>query len=295
MKKKLHLSLLTMLLAAMSGMTFWSCESESETSPAPITVQDEQALTQNVYADDTQGNNVQFTTAGAWTSSITTSGNAVPVPGSMRAVPTEAPLPSTSGTTTWISIEPNSGDKAGNYDVSLNLEPNFTGETRSAVVTLVSEGQETSISVTQQSVTNAGYVPDGFTLTTDPAADVELYSIDVEAEGKVKVAWGDGGENEYSPTINSDGSPMISMNHAYAQKAPYTITVTSKSMTRVVLYWGQYTALDMKHCPILEAHPPKYICLSALGILEYYAKLINKKIVHFKNLRRLLCIITCFS
>ena len=33
MKKKLHLSILTMLLAAMSGMTFWSCESESETSP----------------------------------------------------------------------------------------------------------------------------------------------------------------------------------------------------------------------------------------------------------------------
>ena len=198
-----------MLLVAMSGMTFWSCESESETSPAPITVQDEQALTQNVYADDTQGNNVQFTTAGAWTSSITTSGNAVPVPGSMRAVPTEALPPSTSGTTTWISIEPNSGDKAGNYDVSLILEPNFTGETRSAVITLISEGQETSISVTQQSVTNAGYVPDGFTLTTNPDADVELYSIDVEAEGKVKVAWGDGSENEYSPTINNAGFRFV--------------------------------------------------------------------------------------
>lgn len=252
MKKFLHLSVLAMLLTAVPGMTFWSCKSEPEPFPEPITVQDEQTLTQNVYADDVQGRNVQFTTAGAWTSTIVTSGNSVPVPGSMHAmsaVPTEAPPSSTSGTSTWISIEPNSGDKAGNYDVSLNLEPNFTGETRSAVVTLISEGQETSISVTQQSVTNAGYVPDGFTLTTDPSVDVEFYSIDVMAEEKVKVSWGDGSEDEFFPTTEI---PMASFNHAYAEKIPYTITVTGKSMTRVTSYWSQYTALDIKHCPMLE-------------------------------------------
>jgi hypothetical protein len=113
----------------------------------------------------------------------------------------------------------------------------------------MSEGQETSISVTQQSVTNTGYVPDGFTLTINPDADVELYSIDVVAEEKIKVAWGDGSESKFIPTGESQ---ITSFNHAYAEKIPYTITVTGKSMTRVTLYWEQYTALDMKHCPILE-------------------------------------------
>jgi hypothetical protein len=249
MKKKSHLKILIIILIASSGMTFWSCKSEDETPSAPIAVQNEQALIQSVYADDTQGTNVQFTTAGAWTSSIAISGNIVPVPGSMSTTHTEALPLSTSGTNTWISIEPNSGDKAGNYDVTLNLEPNFTGETRSAVVTLVSEGQETNISVTQQSTAETGYVPDGFTLTIDPNADVEVYSIDVTAEEKIKVAWGDGSEEEFFPTIENQN---ISLNHAYTQKVPYTITVIGKSMTQVVSYWHQYTVLDMKHCPMLE-------------------------------------------
>jgi hypothetical protein len=230
------------------SFSFTGCNS-NEDDPGVITVTDANTLTQEVYADDMQGSNVQFTTTSAWMSSIVTSGNAISVPGSMRTVPTEALPPPTSGMNTWISIEPNSGDKAGNYDVTLNVEPNFTGETRSAVVTLISEGQETSISVTQQSVTNTGYVPDGFTLTTDPDADVELYSIDVVAEEKIKVNWGDGSEEEFFPTIENRNTAL---NHAYAQKSPYTITVTGKSMTRVVTYWHQYTALDMKHCPALE-------------------------------------------
>ena len=168
MKTKLHLSLLTMLLAAMSGMTFWSCESESETSPAPITVQDEQVLTQNVYADNTQGNNVQFTTAGAWTSSITTSGNAVPVPGSMRAVPTEAPPPSTSGTATWISISPDHGDKEGTYTIAITLSSNTTGADRTAVITILCESTEIFITVTQKAVKEDGTIPE----EEEPSSDL---------------------------------------------------------------------------------------------------------------------------
>ena len=168
MKKKLHLSVLTTLLAAVSGMTFWSCESESETSPAPITVQDEQSLTQNVYADDTQGNNVQFTTTGAWTSSIAISGNVVPVPGSMNVIPTEALPPSTSGTTTWISISPDYGDKEGTYTIAITLSSNTTGADRTAVITILCESTEISIIVTQKAEKADGTIPN----EEEPSSDL---------------------------------------------------------------------------------------------------------------------------
>ncbi|MDR2424523.1 MAG: BACON domain-containing protein, partial [Prevotellaceae bacterium] len=91
-------------------------------------------LTQTVYADKTTGkSSVNITTTGAWTSSI------AEAPATRAAAPT------------WISISPSSGNAAGAYAIAVTLEPNYSGDDRSAVITISCEGQQIVINLTQTS------------------------------------------------------------------------------------------------------------------------------------------------
>ncbi|MDR1866205.1 MAG: RagB/SusD family nutrient uptake outer membrane protein [Bacteroidales bacterium] len=113
--------------------TFFSSCGEKDETVAPIVVQDNASLTQTVFADDTQGaGSVSFVTAGAWSSSIA------------ETATTKA------ATVDWISISPNSGDRAGSYTVTVILTVNTTGADRTAVITIACEGTEVKIAVTQK-------------------------------------------------------------------------------------------------------------------------------------------------
>jgi hypothetical protein len=144
MKKINLLSLILLLTAAM----FTGCEKNDPDENPAISVQDKGALTHNVFADETNGQSgVTFTTTGAWTSSI--SG-------------TEANLKSSqlrAGSPAWISISPDHGDKAGNYTISISLEPNFTGNDRTAVITISCNGTDITVTVTQKSTKEDGTKP----------------------------------------------------------------------------------------------------------------------------------------
>lgn len=96
--------------------------------------------TQEVFADNTQGKDgVKFTTTGAWNSSIVST--------------TKADAPD------WVSIDPASGDKAGDYTINIILAPNYTGENRKAEIKISCGGTVITITVEQKGVTENNEKP----------------------------------------------------------------------------------------------------------------------------------------
>lgn len=128
--------LLRMMLAIC---TLISCENGDVTTLKNIEVTGG-SLTQEVYADNTQGKEgIKFTTTGAWTSVVK------PI---TRA--------DASG---WLSIDPASGDKAGEYSIHINLEANYTGEDRTAEIKISCGETIMTASVLQKATTKDGVIP----------------------------------------------------------------------------------------------------------------------------------------
>lgn len=102
---------------------------------------------QTVYADDTQGSDrVSFKTQGAWTSSIS-----MTQPGE-----------------DWIYIDPESGDVADIYTIGIYLKTNYSGEDRSATITIKCKGESAIISVTQKGTEWDGEDEDKSIVLTNP-------------------------------------------------------------------------------------------------------------------------------
>jgi hypothetical protein len=133
------------LATGAATMLFSACDPKKNGS-ADITVTDERCLTQDVFADDTEGQSViSFSAAGAWTSLIT-----------------EASTPSPE----WIFIDPDHGDAAGNYTVILTLTPNISGADRTARITLSCNETSITVTVTQRGTTESGETPEARRLIT---------------------------------------------------------------------------------------------------------------------------------
>ena len=135
------------LLVAVFGILS-SCSKDD--NPPAISVANNQTLTQEVYADNVLGKSgVTFTTTGAWTSRISTS--------SPSGQPVQMSAPANSSD--WVSISPDRGNAAGNYTIAISLEVNTTGANRTATITILCNGDEIKITVTQKGTTKDGDVP----------------------------------------------------------------------------------------------------------------------------------------
>jgi hypothetical protein len=148
----------SLLLCAAAWLT--GCN-DANTPPEAITVPDAAALTQNVFADQTQGaSEVAFVTDGAWTSAVDVgSGNPQPVAagGGQQAPPAAAG--DNGQPSDWISITPDHGDGAGSYTIAIVLEPNYTGANRTATITIMCNGTAVTITVTQNATCANGTPP----------------------------------------------------------------------------------------------------------------------------------------
>jgi hypothetical protein len=103
-------------------------------APVSIEIANEQQLEQTAYADEkTTGAGFTFTAKAAWTVSVVET----------RASSVE-----------WLKLMINSQESysgsAGTFNVVIELEPNTSGATRSAVITITSGGDTISITVTQE-------------------------------------------------------------------------------------------------------------------------------------------------
>ncbi|MDR0830590.1 MAG: Ig-like domain-containing protein, partial [Prevotellaceae bacterium] len=144
--KKLYLFTAAVFAATI---IFSACEPTIE-KPKDIIVDDPAQLTQQVYADETQtSSEVSFTTTGAWTSNISETG----------AVYSARQKKITSDSI-WVHITPESGDTAGNYTIVITLDPNYTGEDRTATITISCNGTDVTITVSQSGHAEDGTVPE---------------------------------------------------------------------------------------------------------------------------------------
>jgi hypothetical protein len=130
-------------LIATLFLAFTACEENKENKT--ISVAEPQQLNQTVFADEEQGKNVDFTTEGAWTSSITDQ--------TTKAA-------GNNQDSTWISITPDHGDAAGNYTINISLSPNYTGKQRSVTITIICNGEKIEINITQDSKDKNGEILD---------------------------------------------------------------------------------------------------------------------------------------
>ena len=140
LKVRLNLRKVVAVAACFAVITIFSSCDEDEKQPE-ITVENATALSQTVYADQTSGaSEVRIVTPGAWSSTISA--------GIVKSVK--------SGEATWLSINPNSGAVAGQYTISVILEPNLTGDDREATVTITSGDTKIDVEVTQRSTKATG-------------------------------------------------------------------------------------------------------------------------------------------
>lgn len=182
--------LLTMLLVSVAMI---SCDKNDDGETTAITVPNHTELEQTVYADQTSGKSgVTFTTAGAWTSTIS------------ETSPTRSDKTSSPE---WISIDPASGDKAGSYTISISLSKNLTGVKRSATITIVCGGERITISITQEATTEEGKEP-------EPEPEPEVPET---PEGQVKKINGEVIEYENAEGLFSKIGDKIFGNKFYSE------------------------------------------------------------------------------
>ena len=192
-------------IAAIATAAFIGC---SKDDPKEIDVVDNSSLTQEVYADDTEGDSgVTFTTTGAWTSSISSA--------QTRA----------DNTPDWISISPDHGDAAGTYTITITLTPNTTGADRTAIITISCNGTNITITITQKGENENGTTPisKGITMT----AQGNIIKFQMLGSGTVTVNWGDGASEPYtlSTTVATD------CGHSYTASSSRTVTISGNNIT----------------------------------------------------------------
>jgi hypothetical protein len=145
LRKVVAIAICLTVITVLSG-----CDNEKEKDTPAISVANNSSLTQEVYADNSQGKSgVSFTTTGAWTSNISTASSEK----SGQAKATKSSLD-------WVSVSPDSGKEAGNYTVAITLKTNTTGADRTAIITISCNGTNITITVTQKGVKEDGTVPE---------------------------------------------------------------------------------------------------------------------------------------
>ena len=137
--KRQFFSFFLVAASALSAAVVTSCGDDDENGQNKYIHVDNNtrdALNQTLYADETEGKSLTFTTTGEWTSKVT---------------PTEA--------SSWVSISPSSGSDAKTYTVSVSLLTNSTDAERKADITISCHGEEVTIKVTHRARTQDGENP----------------------------------------------------------------------------------------------------------------------------------------
>ena len=142
-KERMKKNLYFLILLFAASVIFMGCE---DLEVPPIVVPEGEVLNQTVYADDDRGESgVRIITTAPWRSEI-------------REITTTAATETTRNAVDWVSIDPSSGG-IGEHILTISLEVNHRGEDRSAEISIISGSTVITIIITQQGLTECGYVP----------------------------------------------------------------------------------------------------------------------------------------
>lgn len=216
--------LCTMPCALWMGLVllFVTACSDDDNNTRQIEVADESELEQTLSGDQ-QTSTLSFVAASDWTSTVSET------------------TPTTKSADSWLKLDPDHGG-AGSYTINIILEPNETGEARSAVITISCGGTQITVSVTQEATSGSVTPSDRYFVERVNILNEEVYSTgethknediyyfeydekgrvtlvrteDPEADGTNEITYGDGtvtiyttGEDGYEETsvftLNEDG------------------------------------------------------------------------------------------
>ncbi len=126
---------LGLVFASLCAVWLIGCSDNNDSGgDKKIDVPDQTELDQVVTAGETEGSSkVNFTTTGPWTSAI----EDVSTKGETEA---------------WVSISPDHGDAAGDYEIAIKMLPNNTSTARKAVIKIICDGSQITITVEQKGV-----------------------------------------------------------------------------------------------------------------------------------------------
>ena len=216
--------LCTMPCALWMGLMllFVTACSDDDNNTSQIKVADESELEQTLSGDQ-QTSTLSFVAASDWTSTVSET------------------TPTTKNADSWLKLDPDHGG-AGSYTINIILEPNDTGASRSAVITISCGGTQITVSVTQEATSGSVTPSDRYFVERVNILNEEVYSTgethknediyffeydekgrvtlvrteDPEADGTNEITYGDGtvtiyttGEDGYEETsvftLNEDG------------------------------------------------------------------------------------------
>lgn len=203
-------------------LLFVTACSDDDNNTRQIEVADESELEQTLSGDQ-QTSTLSFVAASDWTSTVSET------------------TPTTKSADSWLKLDPDHGG-AGSYTINIILEPNETGEARSAVITISCGGTQITVSVTQEATSGSVTPSDRYFVERVNILNEEVYSTgethknediyffeydekgrvtlvrteDPEADGTNEITYGDGtvtiyttGEDGYEETsvftLNEDG------------------------------------------------------------------------------------------
>lgn len=137
--KKLFLLLFTVCCALTA------CSDGEGNDPKEIVLGEGMQTSQTVYADETagKGDGIKFTTTGPWTAEVA-----------------EVVTRAAGSTVDWLKLNQYSGDKAGDYTLTLTLTENLTGSDRKAAIKIICGSTIITITVEQKGKKEDGTVPD---------------------------------------------------------------------------------------------------------------------------------------
>lgn len=137
--KKLFLLLFTVCCALTA------CSDGEGNGPKEIVLGEGMQTSQTVYADETagKGDGIKFTTTGPWTAEVI-----------------EVVTRAAGSTVDWLKLNQYSGDKAGDYILTLTLKENLTGSDRKAVIKIICGSTVITVTVEQKGKKEDGTVPD---------------------------------------------------------------------------------------------------------------------------------------
>ncbi|WP_418697413.1 BACON domain-containing protein [Bacteroides sp.] len=117
-----------------------ACSDKEETGGVRLT--DGTKTNQTIYADETSdaGDGIRFTADGPWTAEV-------------------LGTPTRSGDASWIRLSRYSGDKAGDYAISVSISANYTGADRVAYIRITCGASALTITVLQKATTEDGELP----------------------------------------------------------------------------------------------------------------------------------------
>lgn len=144
--------LFNFLLLVICVVSFSACSSDDDNPTKTIEI-NSGTENQIVYADDTEGKDgISFTATEAWTATV-----------AEKISMSRASEVSSSGVS-WVRLLFNGTEKysgsAGTFTLTIELDTNLTGTSRSATITIKSGKDSITINVTQEGVTEEGKEPE---------------------------------------------------------------------------------------------------------------------------------------